>query len=92
MASERTTHQVRQEIETERAELASAVDDLRDSLDEATDVTARLRARLPIVAAGAAATGFVLAGGIGATMRYLARRGRDGHERAQLGRFSLVRR
>jgi hypothetical protein len=31
----------------------------------------------------------VLAGGIGATLRYFARRGREGHERARVGRFSL---
>ena len=29
-------------------------------------------------------------GGIGATVRLLFRRGREGHERASLGRFKLV--
>jgi len=82
----RTTDDVRREIEREREELATAVDDLR----EAADVTAKLRTKLPAVAAGGAATGFVLAGGIGATMRLLARRGREGDTKAQAGRFRLV--
>jgi hypothetical protein len=34
----------------------------------------------------------VLAGGIGATARYFARRGREGHERARLGKLSLFKR
>lgn len=66
----RTTDDVRREIEREREQFASAVDDLR----EAADVTSKLRTKLPAVAAGGAATGFVLAGGLGATMRVLARR------------------
>ena len=59
------------------SELASAVDQLRDGLGEATNVSAKLRAKLPVVAAGALGAGFVLAGGIGATMRFLARKGRE---------------
>jgi hypothetical protein len=82
----RTSEDVRREIEHEREQLASAVDDLR----EAADVTAKLRTKLPALAAGGAATGFVLAGGIGATMRMLARRGREGATKAQAGRFKLV--
>ena len=42
-----------------------------------TDVTARLRDKLPVIAAGALGAGFFLAGGIGATMRFLARKGRE---------------
>jgi hypothetical protein len=33
--------------------------------------------------------GFVLGGGIGATMRYFARRGREQTERVRVGRFSI---
>jgi hypothetical protein len=44
------------------------------------------------VAAGALGAGFVLAGGIGATMRLLARRSREGHEKARVGRFSFIKR
>ena len=73
----RTTEQVRQEIEAEREQLAHAVEELRDELGQATNIAAKLRAKLPLVAAGAAGAGFVLAGGIGATMRYFARRGRE---------------
>jgi hypothetical protein len=73
----RTPEQVRREIEAEREQLASAVEQLRDELGEATDVTGKLRAKLPVVAAGALSAGFVLSGGVGATMRYFARRGRE---------------
>jgi hypothetical protein len=44
------------------------------------------------VAAGAASTGFVIAGGVGATARYFARRGRERHEQARVGRWSLRKR
>jgi hypothetical protein len=86
----RTAEQVRREIEQEREQLATAVEQLRDELGEATDVAGKLRAKLPIVAVGAVSAGFVLAGGIGATMRYFARREREGHEKARLGRWSLL--
>jgi hypothetical protein len=73
----RTEEQVRRELEAEREQLASAVEQLRDELGEATDVTGKLRAKLPVVAAGALSAGFVFSGGVGATMRYFARRGRE---------------
>lgn len=85
----RTPEQVRREIEAEREQLAVAVEHLRGELGEAADITGKLRAKLPVVAVGALSAGFVLAGGIGATMRYFARRGREGHEKARIGRFSL---
>ena len=87
--SSRTPEDVRREIETERDQLAAAVESLRDSVGRATDVAGRLRANLPAVAAGAHGAGFVLAGGIGATMRLLARRGREGKERARIGCFAV---
>lgn len=73
----RTEEQVRRDIEREREELAGAVEHLRGSLGEAADISGKLKSKLPVVAAGAASVGFVLAGGVGATMRYFARRGRD---------------
>lgn len=73
----RTPDTVRREIERERQELATAVEQLRDGLGSATDVTGKLRAHIPVVAAGALGAGFFLAGGIGATMRFLARKGRE---------------
>src|SRR3954447_24378818 len=86
----RGAEQVRRDIEAEREQLADAVDDLRAGIGEATDITGMLRAKLPIVAAGALGAGFFLAGGVGATMRLLARRGREGTTKAKVGPFSLV--
>ena len=86
----RTPEQVRHELEAERERLATAVDSLRAEVKDATDVGAKLRANLPVVAVGAAGLGFFVAGGIGATMRLLARRGREGKEKARFGRFSFV--
>jgi hypothetical protein len=73
----RTPETVRREIEAERRELAAAVEQLREGLGDVADVSGKLRSRLPVVAAGALGAGFFLAGGIGATMRFLARKGRE---------------
>lgn len=83
----RTQADIRREIEVERDQLAHAVGDLRTEMG-----FPKLREKLPAVAAGALGAGFVLGGGIGATMRLLARRGREGHTKARLGRFSIVNR
>ncbi len=84
----RTPQDVRREIASEREQLAEAVDSLREGFD----LTGKLREKLPVVAAGALGAGFVLAGGIGATMRLIARRSREGKEQARFGRFSFVKR
>ena len=86
----RTAEQIRRDLEQEREQLATAADELRESLGEVADVTGKLRANLPVVAAGALGAGFVLAGGIGATMRLLMRRSREGTTKAKVGRFRLV--
>ena len=86
----RSAEAVRRDIEQERERLASAVDELRAGIDDATNVGAKLRANLPLVAAGALGAGFVLAGGVGATMRLLMRRSREGTTKARFGPFSLV--
>ena len=86
----RTTADVRREIEVEREQLADAVDDLRGGLADATNIAGKLRQKLPVVAAGALGAGFLLAGGIGATMRLLARRSREGTTKAKVGPFALV--
>lgn len=86
----RNTEDVRRAIASERQQLADAVEDLRAGLGEAADVAGKLRARLPIVAAGALGAGFVLAGGVGATVRLLFRRGREGREKARFGPFAFV--
>jgi hypothetical protein len=83
----RTPAQVRHDIETERDELARALDSLRSGIGDATDVAAKVRANLPLVAAAAAGAGFLLAGGVGATIRLLGRRSR---RRVSLGRYTLV--
>jgi len=82
----RTPEQVRGEIEAERERLADAVDDLRSEMD----VNAKLRPKLPLAAAAALGAGFVISGGVGATMRLLMRRGREGRTKARFGPFSLV--
>ena len=86
----RSAEEVRREIANEREQLADAVDALRSGIGEVTDVSGKLRAKLPAVAAGALGAGFVLAGGIGAMMRLLARRGREGKTKAKLGPLSVV--
>ena len=84
----RTPPELRRELAAERDRLAESMERLRDSLD----VGATVQPKLPLVLAGAFAVGFVLSGGIGATMRLLARRGREGHAKLQLGRLVLVER
>jgi hypothetical protein len=79
------------ELEVEREKLAEAVVTFRDELGEATDVSGKLRANLPGAAAAALALGFLVGGGIGATARLVFRRGREGDEAIQAGRFSLIR-
>ena len=86
----RTVEQVRRDIEAEREQLAGAADSLRESIDEATKVSAKLRSNLPLVTAGALGIGFLLAGGVGATARLIFRHGREGETKAKLGRFRLV--
>jgi actin-like ATPase involved in cell morphogenesis len=86
----RNLEDVRRDIAVEREQLADAVEDLRAGIGEATNVNAKLRERLPAVAAGALATGFVVAGGIGATMRLFFRKGREGKTKARMGPFSFV--
>ncbi len=86
----RTPGEIRRDIQQERERLAGAVDELRSGIGEVTDIAGKLRARLPVVAAGALGAGFVVAGGVGATMRLLARRGREGETKAKVGRFSIV--
>jgi hypothetical protein len=86
----RTLDQVRNDIEVEREHLAGAAESLREEISEATDITGKLRANLPVVAAGALGVGFLLAGGVGATARLIFRRGREGETMAKLGRFRIV--
>jgi hypothetical protein len=88
--NDRTPEEIRRQIKTERTELARSVEQLRTSVREATDIAAKLRANLPAAAGVALAAGFVLGGGIGATVRLVFRRGREGSTKARFGRFVVV--
>jgi len=66
----RTPDQVKADIEAERERLAGAVDDLKSEMD----INKKLRPKLPLVAAAALGAGFVISGGIGATIRLLTDR------------------
>jgi hypothetical protein len=87
-----TDQELRREIGAEREQLAEAVETLREELGEAANVGAKLRSKLPLVAVGAFGLGFLKAGGIGATMRLVSRRGRESEEKAAVGRFRMIRR
>jgi hypothetical protein len=86
----RSPEDVRRDIASEREQLAGAVTQLKTEIGETTDVAARIRSKLPLAAVGALGAGFVLAGGIGATMRFLARRGREGNVKAKLGPYAVI--
>ncbi len=83
-----TDQDLRREIGEEREELAAAVATLRSELGHAADIGGKLRAKLPVAAAGALGLGFLASGGIRATARLLVRRGREG--KAKAGRFGLT--
>jgi len=68
-AERQTPESVRREIEVEREGLAHAVDSLRDA--------AKMSVNVPVLAAAAFGAGFFLAGGIGASVRLMFRRGRE---------------
>lgn len=67
--AEQTPESVRREIELEREQLAQSVDSLRTA--------AKMSVNVPALAAAAFGAGFFLAGGIGATVRLIFRRGRE---------------
>ena len=75
--NDRKAADVRRDLESERERLARSVEELRAGIGQATNIGAMVRARLPLVAAGALGAGFFLAGGVGATARLLMRRSRD---------------
>ena len=89
-SNSRTLEEVRRDIESERDQLAGAADALREEIGEATNIGAKLRANLPVVAVGALGVGFLLAGGVGASARLIFGRGRERETKAKLGRFRVV--
>jgi hypothetical protein len=77
VAETRSPALVRHEIAVERMALAEAVEGIRRRVAERTDVGARVGSRAVVLAPAAFLLTFVLSGGIGATMRYVARRSRN---------------
>jgi hypothetical protein len=77
VADARSPEQVRRDIAREREHLAHAVGQLRAQLGGTFDVRRRIGSHVGVLAPAAFATAFVVSGGIGATMRYFARRGRE---------------
>ena len=73
----RTPEAVRREIAHERVELARAVEQLRTDLGGTLDLRRKIGSNVAVLAPAAFATAFVVSGGVGATMRYFARRGRE---------------
>jgi hypothetical protein len=82
---------LRRQLEEERRQLADAVELARAAAGGlAAAPASMLREKLPLLAGGAFVASFVLGGGIGATMRLLARRGREGNEKLSIGPVALV--
>jgi hypothetical protein len=65
---------IRQSIEETRRELAFSVNDLRSKVNEITDWRGQLRKNRTAALIGAAVAGFVIGGGVAATVSLLTRR------------------
>jgi adenine/guanine phosphoribosyltransferase-like PRPP-binding protein len=84
MAS-RSPDEIRQSIERNRAELGTAVEQLRTEVVKLTDWRGQLRRYEPQAIVTAAAAGFVLAGGVAALGALTFGRGRRKRRRQELG-------
>ena len=73
-AGSRTPEQIRAEIEATRGELGFSVNDLRSKVAEITDWRRQLAENRKPALAGAAAAGFLIGGGVAATISLLRRR------------------
>ena len=71
---ERTPAEIRTSIETTRQELAFSVNDLRAKVNTLTDWRRPLAENRQAAIVGAAVAGFVIGGGIAATISLLRRR------------------
>jgi len=90
MAADRTPEQISQEMKTERAELVSAVDDLKVSIEDTRARVNAVKRKLPIIVAGTTAAAFVVSSGLGATFRlFSGRRKHASTELWRVGRWSL---
>lgn len=72
----RSPDEIRTSIETTREELGFSVNDLRSKVTELADVRRQLVKNREAVLVGAAVAGFVIGGGIAATVSLLRRRRR----------------
>jgi hypothetical protein len=77
MAETRSAEQIRESIETNRAELGLAVERLRGEVTRVTDWRGQLERHKKEVIIGAAVAGFVLGGGIAAMTGLLTGRRRS---------------
>jgi dienelactone hydrolase len=74
VAEERNPEQIRTSIEETRRELAFSVNDLRSKVGELTNWRRQLVDNRQAALAGAAVAGFVLGGGLAATLSLFRRR------------------
>ena len=72
--AERTPEEISNSIVTTREELGFSVNDLRSKVTELTDLRRQLIGNRDAVLVGAAVAGFVIGGGIAATVSLLRRR------------------
>jgi hypothetical protein len=75
-AEARSPAEIRGEIEETRRELAFSVNDLRSKVMELTDWRSQLARNRQTALVGAAVAGFVIGGGVAATVSLLRRRRR----------------
>ena len=76
MAGSRSPELIRQSIEETRRELAFSVNDLRSKVSEITDWRGQLTRNRSTALVGAAVAGFVIGGGVAATLSLFSRRRR----------------
>ncbi len=72
-AESRTPEQIRTSIEATREELSYSVNDLRSKISEVTDWRSQLVKNRQPVLIGAAVAGFVIGGGVAATISLFRR-------------------
>ncbi len=70
----RSPEMIRQSIEDTRQELAFSVNDLRSKMSEITDWRGQLVRNRKAALVGAAVAGFVIGGGVAATLSIFSRR------------------
>ena len=72
--AERSTEQIRTSIEETRRELAFSVNDLRSKVTQITNWRRQLAENREAVLVGAAVAGFLVGGGVAATISLIRRR------------------